>query len=186
MAIRCVDSKPHCHAVEGIVGEIRRRDLGEKSRVERARDRPDEASAFAFPLDDCQIEAERVSDYDVVADEDGKLGPGLGKGRSAGHRGIINAVDTRGRRRYRTWWPHPSSQSGGLDVSADESRSGELDEEGLARIEARGLGVDRDRVETDERRATIPLPHRLLRCSARPSSIGRTMRRGRDSTWQKG
>ena len=48
------------------------------------------------------------------------------------------------------------------------------------------IKIDRDRVETDERRGTIPLPHRLLRCSARPSSIGRTMRRGRDSTWQKG
>ena len=123
-----------------------------------------EAGASAFPLEHGEIEAERVADHHAAVDEGRELWPYFRKWRGTGHRGVVDAVDAGRRGGYRTGRPDPASQrGGGFEPSADEPYGSDLDQRCPARIEARGLGIDRHRVEGDERRGATLLPHRLLR-----------------------
>jgi hypothetical protein len=163
MAIDQLDPEPRSHAVEGIVGEIWCGYLGQQPGVEGARARPDEAGAFAFPLEHGEIEPQRVPDEHAAVGEGRKLWPHLGERRRTRHRGVIDAVDARRRGGDRNGRAHPSSQrDAGLQPPAGESHGRDLDQPRPTRIEARRLDVDRHRVEGDERRGAAALSHRLL------------------------
>ncbi len=69
MPVDDFDVQPGGEIFQRISGEIGLRDLGEKARIERARQRPGDTGQRAFALEDGKVEADRVADHHFVFDE---------------------------------------------------------------------------------------------------------------------
>ena len=163
--------QPVGEALERVAGEVGRSDLGEQPDVERARARPCEAGTTAFPLQHGEVEADRVADEDGTAEALGKLAPQLGEGRRVQHGRGVDAVDAGravGDRHVR-----PDQAPIGpscFEPPAGDRHQRDLDDARLARVEAGRLGVDGQRVESQERRGAACRGHRRLRFRVRARS----------------
>src|SRR5712691_5183159 len=162
MPIGNLDAKPRGEAIERVSGKVGLGDLGQKTRVQRARPRPSDPCALALAFQHGEVEAKIMSDHDSPAQEGGNFRPHFAKGRSLENGGVVNVVDRgcRWRNRY-SWIDAPPKYIGGLKPAADDPYARDFDNPRFKRIEPGRLRIDHHSIEGDQRSGIGADGHRV-------------------------
>ena len=148
MPIRYLYPEPRGETVQRVTPQRRLNDLRKQPHVERSRPGKGNARALGFFRENSEVIADRMTHDHAAADEIAYGRPYLGKAGCVPHFFVVDAMHAR--RYRRNWNLRIDKFTQGLGFVQPPRRKpyrADLYNAGRARIEARGFGVERERVE---------------------------------------
>ncbi len=168
MTVLHLDAEGGRDALERIVGEVGLGHRGEQAHVEGRRRPRRQPGALCFRGDHREVVADGVADHDRIAGEGAEARPHFCKGRRVPHLLVVDAVDRGRQRGNRLARVDQGMERLAIDLAGGEAQAGDLDHPRPSHIEARGLGVERYRLERQQGCRARRFRHPRLRSQPAP------------------